>query len=61
MSYEEIVDKWKKLIDSMPYGVDVEFEMSDSEAQIVMALLEDRGDTIFDCEIIGPRKTSYAN
>jgi len=61
MSYEELVAKWTKIIESIPYGQEFEFEIPDSEAQIVMSILAEGGDIVFTCEALGARKASYGN
>lgn len=61
MSYEELVTKWTKIIESIPCGQEFDFDMPDSEAQIVMSILAERGDTVFNCGALGIRKTSYGN
>lgn len=61
MTTEEMRSKWSRIVDSMPFGVDVEFDVSDKEAQVIMELLDERGDTLFSVETINQAKSSYVN
>lgn len=56
MTTEEMRSKWEKVIDALPFGQNFEFDVSDSEAQIVMQILDERGDTMFSVEPLNYNK-----
>lgn len=56
MTTEEMRSKWEKVIDELPFGQDFEFDVSDSEAQVIMQLLDERGDTMFSVEPLNYNK-----
>ena len=53
--------KWIPILAAMPFGQEFEFEMPDEEAQVVMMMLDERGDTVFTQEFMGSRKSYAAN
>lgn len=50
MTTEEMRSKWEKILESMPFNQDFEFDMNMSEAAIVLELLSERDDTIYSVE-----------
>lgn len=56
MTTEDLRSKWEKIIENLPFGQDFEFDVSDSEAQIVMQILDERGDTMFSVEPLNYNK-----
>lgn len=60
MTYNEMRDKWEKIIAALPYGQEFEFDLNDAEAAIVIDIMNETCDTLYRVEKLSPKR-SYVN